>query len=163
MNGGVGLALAMVLLLGCGPVQPGSAAQGERPEIREMERVLHARINAVRREHGLGALERDADLDRIAREHSNRMADEGFFAHEDPQGHGPFERLRAAGIPVRAAAENIGLNEGTPDPVLAAIEGWMRSPGHRENILDERYNRTGIGIWRAGNTYFFTQLFLRPP
>jgi len=41
------------------------------------------------------------------------------------------------------------------------VQGWMDSPGHRENILRPEYRETGIGVWRTGNTYYFTQLFMR--
>ncbi len=42
-----------------------------------------------------------------------------------------------------------------------AIEGWMNSPGHRENILHPDYNETGIGIAKVGNYLIITQVFIK--
>lgn len=46
-----------------------------------------------------------------------------------------------------------------------AMDGWLKSPGHREN-LPVPYEVTGVGVARAADgTYYYTQLFvtLRPP
>lgn len=39
----------------------------------------------------------------------------------------------------------------------------MKSPSHRDNILSPEYTETGVGVCRRDRTYYFTQLFLRPP
>jgi uncharacterized protein YkwD len=44
-----------------------------------------------------------------------------------------------------------------------AVEGWMKSPGHRENILNSRYDSSGIGVAMAGDRAFATQVFRGPP
>jgi uncharacterized protein YkwD len=38
----------------------------------------------------------------------------------------------------------------------------MDSPGHRANILRPVFTETGIGVWRDGDQYYFTQLFMQP-
>lgn len=131
-------------------------------EILLLEESTHLRINAIRREHGLDPLESDSALDRIARAHSRRMSTEEFFAHTDPDGEGVDDRLRGAGISYRRVGENISMSVNVPDPVEQAVAGWMKSPGHRENILHPDYTHSGIGIWRNGRTYHFTQVFHRP-
>jgi len=45
----------------------------------------------------------------------------------------------------------------------AAVEGWMKSPGHRDNILNPRYDTSGIGVAMAGDRAFATQVFRGPP
>ncbi len=41
-----------------------------------------------------------------------------------------------------------------------SVDGWMASPGHRQNILTGRYEKTGVGIAIAANDQLLiTQLF----
>jgi uncharacterized protein YkwD len=61
-------------------------------------------------------------------------------------------------------AENLYKCRGVDDPLVAAVEGWMESKGHRKNILGVEYTHTGVGIAvGADGTIYFTQLFTRPP
>lgn len=53
------------------------------------------------------------------------------------------------------------MGTNLPQPVGDAVQGWMESQGHRENILRPEFRETGIGVWRTGNTYYFTQLFMQ--
>jgi uncharacterized protein YkwD len=162
--------LAMVAACTPGQVRsafPGEPAQGVGPgvqnaETARMEQALLAAINAERREHGLAPLQDDPALSRIARAHSRRMGEEGFFAHADPAGRGLVDRIEGAGIRYRQIAENISRSRNVPDPVSTAVRGWMQSAGHRRNILQEGFTHSGVGIWREGDSYFFTQVFLQP-
>ena len=72
------------------------------------------------------------------------------------------DRLRAAGKTFIAIGENLASSTATREPVEAAMDGWMKSPGHRENILRPDFTDTGVGVCHDGATYYFTQLFLRP-
>jgi uncharacterized protein YkwD len=132
-------------------------------DLADMEEQVRKGINAVRREHGLKPLKGHAELTRVAREHSRRMVKEKFFAHVDPDGRSMVDRLQAAGIGYQMAAENIFSSTNVPDPVSTAVTGWMNSPGHRTNILRPEVTHTGVGIWRKGESFYFTQVFLRPP
>ena len=58
----------------------------------------------------------------------------------------------------RGAAENVAYNMGIADPGKAAVDGWIKSPGHRKNLLGN-YNFMGIGVFNANGNYFFTQIF----
>jgi uncharacterized protein YkwD len=60
-----------------------------------------------------------------------------------------------------AAGENLARIESR-DPVGRAVSGWLKSPGHRENMLSARFTTTGVGACRKGRAIYFTQLFLRP-
>jgi hypothetical protein len=43
------------------------------------------------------------------------------------------------------------------------VEGWLKSPGHRRNLLDHQATQSGVGVaLRSEGTYFFTQIFLFP-
>ncbi len=133
-------------------------------DLRGLERETERRVNEARREHGLAPLSTSRKLQAVARAHSEDMARSGYFSHRSPDGVGPADRFRARGIAYRKVAENIAENRGAEDTVAAAVEGWMRSPGHRANILDPEVTETGVGIAvdRDGSI-FYTQLFRLPP
>ncbi len=101
-------------------------------------------------------------LHQIARGFSFRMNRFGFFGHYDLAGNGVADRLREADIKYAAAAENIAKNINFSDPVATAVHDWMESAGHRANILNSVFSKTGVGIWKDGEVYHFTQVFMDP-
>lgn len=155
--------------------QNGLAVQSEEPvrgdlnvvaqseSIAEMEAAVYERINDTRIKHGLEPLQDNTTLNKIARDYSHRMEDEGFFSHYDPSGRDVAGRLQSAGLSFRWVGENIFKSYNVHDPVETAVQGWMQSQGHRENILRKEFTETGVGIWKEGKTYHFTQVFRRPP
>ena len=89
------------------------------------------------------------------------MAARDYFSHESPDGADAGRRVRDAGLTFRAAAENIFSARGADDPVDAAVTNWMRSHGHRRNILAPGFNASGIGVAVSGDgVFYFTQVFL---
>jgi uncharacterized protein YkwD len=120
--------------------EPEEAAEpGDPDAARE---ALQARINALRARQGQAPLLIDPALTGVAQAYADRMAQEHFFAHVDPQGGTLATRLRAAGVLYLRAGENLGL---APGP-LAAEDGIERSPGHRQNLLDPAFTHLGLGI-----------------
>jgi len=119
-------------------------------------------INAQRQRRGESPLVWDAELTRLAREHSENMAERNFFDHTDPQGRNLTMRARAGGVTGWSAiAENIAYNAGYDDPAAFAVERWLISAKHRENILREGFTHSGIGVARAADgRIFFTQVFV---
>jgi uncharacterized protein YkwD len=98
----------------------------------------------------------DPRIAKVAQDHSRNMVERGFFAHEDPRGRSPFDRLDAAGVGFSKAAENIASGQRDAARVL---ESWLSSEGHRENLEDPDFTRHGIG--RFANHW--THVFVRPP
>lgn len=156
------LTFLLCLLAVVVPSAPAAKAGGQ-PDLAALEEQVRQKINAIRKEHGLPTLAADKLLARVARGHSRRMAEENFFSHDDPAGRSLVDRLQEAKIAYRAAGENIFRSTNVADPVQAAVDGWMKSPGHRANILHPAFGQTGVGIWRVGNAFYFTQVFLGPP
>lgn len=124
-----------------------------------MEEEVLRLVNEERAKQGLGALKRASDLDSLARAHSADMIKRNFFDHTNPDGQSPFDRMRAAGISYRAAAENIASGQTSAQSVMNA---WMNSSGHRKNILNSSYTEIGIGAVKssAGKIYW-TQEFVK--
>lgn len=150
----VGL-VVIVPLAGC-PLIPPLPSSGHG----SMEINTFNRVNAERTSRGLAALVLDANISVVARRHSQDMVNRHFFSHVNPDGDGLAERLSDGGIAYNIAGENIAWNN-YPDPVDTAVNGWMGSAGHRANILDNRFSRTGVGVVAdATGRYYFTQVFV---
>lgn len=110
-------------------------------EARMLELVNKERVAA-----GLRALAPDPELTQVGRGHSTDMFARGYFAHDTPEGHDPFDRMREANVRFLTAGENLALAPTVP----VAHRGLMNSPGHRENILQPQFGRLGIGIMDGG-------------
>ena len=76
---------------------------------------------------------------------------EKLFDHTRPDGRSCFTALDELKISYITAGENIATAFSTP---AAVVEGWMKSEGHRANILNASCCRIGIGLEEnAGNRY----------
>ena len=112
----------------------------------DLEAKMLDLINEERRKAGLQTLEADPDLTIVARAHSQDMFARSYFAHINPDGKDPFDRIKAAHIRFLAAGENLALAQ----TLTLAHTGLMNSPGHRANILQLAFGRVGIGILDGG-------------
>ena len=126
------------------------------------ERRAFDLVNAERQRRGLRPLVWDSALTRIARYHSENMARDGVLNHVDSDGLDLRGRAEILGLHGwRALGENIAYNQGYSDPTAFAVERWMISEKHRENILNGEFTHAGIGIARAADgRVFFTQVFM---
>jgi uncharacterized protein YkwD len=125
--------------------------------ITNLEKAANQQINQYRASKKLPPLRVDPQMSQIARIHSENMANgKATFSHDGFEG-----RAKAITIPYQSVAENLAYNMGYSDPVRNAVEGWIKSEGHRKN-MEGQFNLTGIGIAKnAKGEYYFTQLFVR--
>jgi uncharacterized protein YkwD len=112
------------------PIQP-------QPITSNMDRL----INDVRSDNGLPALRRNTQLNAAARSHASDMSRQNFFSHTSSNGDTLRERVSDAGYTYRCAAENLAWGQTSES---AALDGWLKSPGHRRNIMDGRYKEYGF-------------------
>lgn len=148
-------------------------------DIPVLEQKIHDLINVQRQENSKAVLSFDPELTAIALSHSQDMANRHYFSHYTPEGSDPTARGLSVGyhchkdLPngyhVDSLAENIFQNNlyrtfYMTDGVITyyawndmdalastTVQGWMQSPGHRENILTDNYASEGIGV--AISTY----------
>lgn len=147
----------------------------KKPEINttSLENKIHSLINEKRINNGLQPLKTDTKISIIAKTHSEDMATHNYFSHNNLQGENPSDRGNKAGCYCRkdygtyytfGLAENIFQNNlydsySTINGVITSydwnseeeiakstVDGWMNSPGHRQNILTSSYDETGIGV-----------------
>lgn len=110
------------------------------------ENTMVKAVNAERVKAGLSPLKIDFTIRAVARAHSIDMAKNGYFSHINLAGKTPADRMSEGGVTFWLAGENIAL---APTGDLAQI-GFMNSPKHRDNILDPKFGRIGIGIIDIG-------------
>ena len=159
---------------------------GSTVRVADLERRVHDLINKERRDHKLAPLAEDDRLSRVARGHSQDMAKRQFFDHINPEGLDPTARGKRAGYECRKVRGNIvreGLGENlyqgslylririedgerfydwnTAEQIARqSVDGWMKSPGHRRNILEGNYTLSGLGVAiAADDRVYITQVF----
>ncbi|WP_182201403.1 CAP domain-containing protein [Paraliobacillus salinarum] len=111
--------------------------------------------NAERKKQGLSELQMDKELAQAAQMKSEDMEKNNYFSHTSPTYGSPFDMLQNLGIDYTTAAENIAAGQQSPEEV---VTGWMNSPGHRKNILNNKVTHIGVGY--ASNGAYWTQLFI---
>jgi uncharacterized protein YkwD len=126
-------------------------------DLRKAERY----INRVRVLHGAGPVRMEGRLIEAALRHSLMMARKGKMAHEFGPGTRFGDRIKKAGIH-GSAAENVGAGYSSIESV---VDGWLRSPGHRRNLLNRKL--THIGMAAAVNPAskyrtYWTLILARP-
>jgi uncharacterized protein YkwD len=133
-----------------------NAGSGGAPAKNVAAENLAVRLtNQQRAAHGCSALRVDSHLREAARAHSEDMHDRHYFEHNSPDGKTPWDRIKAAGYS-RPGAENIAMGYATAQAVVA---GWMKSPGHRANILNCSLKAVGIGVEYGSGGPWWTQDF----
>jgi uncharacterized protein YkwD len=109
-----------------------------------------------------GPVRLNARLDAAAAGHAADMARRDYFAHVDPEGHSPADRVRRTGYTARVVGENLAVGAHSAAEV---VDGWLHSPGHCENLMDARFTEMGLGFTgaeppRAGE--YWVQVFALP-
>jgi uncharacterized protein YkwD/NADH:ubiquinone oxidoreductase subunit 6 (subunit J) len=112
----------------------------------DLEAKMLELVNQERTKRGLQPLQPDPELTLVARNQSQDMFRRGYFAHINPDGKDPFDRMKDAHVEFRSAGENLALAQ----TMEIAHRNLMNSPGHRANILQPKFGRLGIGIMDAG-------------
>jgi len=122
--------------------------------------ALLALMNQARKDDGTGVLEDDPLLDDVALTRARDLAANGYFDHNGPDGSSAFSELALRGRYYRLAGENLARNNYLETKtVKAAFDGLMASPGHRANILEERFSRAGVAAIQSGRFWLYVVVF----
>lgn len=138
-------------------------AKVTKRSVRALEKYTFDLLNEERREKGLEPLKWNDSVAKVARMHSQNMAEQGFFRHSGTDGLMVDGRADEVGLgDWRAIGENIAFLRGYDDPAVFAVRQWMNSSGHKRNILNGQWTESGIGLAISENgSYYFTQVFLK--
>lgn len=153
LKGGKRWALSMVacvLLAGCASEVATVTAQTPAGNSRTTSlESFQSLLNSERASAGLRPVSRSGKLTSAAFAHANNMSAKGYFSHVSPAGSSLRKRVRAQGYGFCALSENIAKGQKSSAEVFGL---WMRSPGHRRNILNPRV--TEFGMSRAPGNYW---------
>lgn len=111
-------------------------------------------VNAEREKAGVKPLARDARLDQSAQTKADDMANNNYFAHINPTTGVNGYKLIPSGL-CSYQSENINAALTNEE----AVTEWMNSEPHRNAILDQQYDISGIGLAWQGDYYIVTQHF----
>lgn len=121
--------------------------------------------NKQRKANGsLPALSQNSKLNQIASLRIKDMFEKEYFEHKSPLGVGASDIAHDVGYEFILVGENIALGNFSDDEDL--VQAWMDSPGHRANILNNRYTEIGIaaerGLYKGKKVWLAVQIFGRP-
>ncbi len=126
---------------------------GNLASVREGELAL---INQYRASNGKEALSQNELLNAAAQVRAKEIAKK--FEHTRPNGTPCYTAIDETGYAYWSAGENIAAGQNT---VARVMEAWMKSTGHRNNILGN-YADVGIGYYVSNGTKYWVQLFATP-
>ncbi|MEA2125302.1 MAG: hypothetical protein QOI80_2084 [Solirubrobacteraceae bacterium] len=107
-------------------------------------------LNGERADAGLGALKVNNKLNAAAAGHSQEMVEQQYFEHIGKDGSDPVDRIRNVGYIPRVGTwtvgENLAWGTGTLATPKGIVAAWMKSQGHRENVLRPAFKEIGFGV-----------------
>ena len=99
--------------------------------------------NEKRAQAGLPALVENGTLSQAAQSKGADMLNRDYWSHIAPDGTQPWTFFTNAGYKYRYAGENLARDFSSAP---AAVEAWMASPSHKENIMSAKYKEIGIAV-----------------
>ena len=112
-------------------------------------------VNVERAREGLTPLTLDTTVTKAA--NVRAMEIQSSFSHTRPNGSSFSTVLGENGVSYRGSGENIAYGQRSPEEV---VTGWMNSPGHRANIMNQNFKNIGVGHAQNSNgTQYWVQLF----
>jgi len=156
------LAIAICNVAVCSTPDYAYASSRLRPNASGIAADVVALTNHERASHGRGKLRVNPRLMRAAQIQAEQMARARQLAHTLPNASYPRgeDRLAAVKYQWRTYGENVALGQAN---AADAVKSWMRSRGHRINILNPAFTELGAGYAtdRSGRPYF-VQVFGSP-
>jgi uncharacterized protein YkwD len=107
-------------------------------------------MNAERAARGLGRLQAQPLLGRVASSYARQMVRGRFFDHTSPGGSTMLARIKSTSylrdVTSWSVGENLAWGTGSLATPRAMVRAWMQSAQHRANLLDRHFADVGIGV-----------------
>ncbi|NLZ45437.1 MAG: hypothetical protein GX896_01970 [Clostridiales bacterium] len=126
------------------------------PNITSFANDIAALVNVERKAKGLSPIKVAPILNTAATIRSNEISTQATLSHTRPNGTECFTIFDELNIEYNTIGENIASGYSTAKDVM---EAWMNSQGHKENILNSKYEYIGVGVVEKNGRYYWTQLF----
>ncbi|MDF1700737.1 MAG: CAP domain-containing protein [Planctomycetota bacterium] len=164
------LTLVSGLLAGCGVADLVEDTLSEEKDTPPGQQMTHgerqealavaAMANELRAANGLDPLIWDETAADAAYDHAVDMRIRGFYAHQNPDGLSPAERLQRAQVDMAYfGGENIARHNDGPREVMDA---WIASPSHLRVLLGPGLTHIGVGVHKGkGGPWWVQEFFVR--
>lgn len=143
---------------------PPLRSESENPQSFLTQQGVIKWTNSQREKNGLLPLVENTTLDKMAAAKADDIFQNQYFAHESPAGTGVGDLAKNFGYDFIIIGENLALGDYKDDEAL--VQAWMDSPGHRANILNNRYQEIGVavkrGVYEGRTTWLAVQHFGLP-
>ena len=118
-------------------------------------------INLERISENIDPVQFNQEYSNVAKNYGLKMYSEGFWCHQDPNnGYYATDRLREVGFKGKNISE-VSENLAIASTIYSGHEELMKSESHRNTILDNEFNRVGIGIVSGPTGLIIVQIFSR--
>lgn len=124
------------------------------------KRLVSEEINDRRNENNTHPLYRIELLDKIAWRHVNYMAEKNTITHFGFKHRARFINKMLGNSYVGENCCKYPSKVYSKRVVKNIADGWMRSDGHRKNILNPAYTNTGIGCVIKNGSIYIVQIFM---
>ena len=105
--------------------------------------------NRERAARGLTPLRLNERLTLAATDRMRDMFEKHYFDHTSPDGIDPFSWIDKRGYRYSAAGENLAVGYPTAADI---VDGWMKSPAHRVNVLNKHFEDLGVAVMPGSPT-----------
>jgi hypothetical protein len=143
---------------------PPIRSESDNPQSFLTQKGVIELTNTQRAKYGLPPLNENLRLNIMAEAKADDMFFNQYFDHISPSGEGVGDLAKNFGYEFIVIGENLALGDYKDDEDL--VQAWMDSPGHRENILNERYQEIGVavkkGVFEGRTTWLAVQHFGLP-
>ena len=126
----------------------------DQAEAGNDEKKLLQLHNRERLKRKIPRLRRRGALSKTAQSYAQTMDENDHFSHTGPDGSTFSERIKKETKGLKAMGENLAFGQQSPKAVHKA---WMRSPGHKKNILSRNFRYVGFG--KAGDEPYWATSF----
>ncbi len=137
---------------------PSVATPAPAVNVSEAVAEILRRTNELRRQNGVPEVTLIDDLNRLALEHSQYMAQNGI-SHTGAGGLSAKQRIINAGYGAGRPTENIFGGQATIDDSWGY---WVTDPPHLDVLLNAYNNVLGIGVYKTGFMTYYTMDFGKP-
>jgi uncharacterized protein YkwD len=148
LSRGIALVALVASLVGVSAAQA-TPTQPRKPaaSLSSLEQGVLAAINVFRTQNHLPTLRLSTSLNTAAREHSQQMATQGYFAHESGDGSAFWKRIQrfypSGSMRYWSVGENLLWSSPDVD-ASRALEMWLASPEHRANLMTAKWREIGV-------------------
>jgi uncharacterized protein YkwD len=166
------LGAALLLLAGPGVAPASATCKNARTPAYEIpakkaRKATLCLINKQRAKRGMRKLRQHKAQLKAAKRHTKQMLKKSCFSHLCPGEGDLVDRVsRTSYLPCNCSwgiGENLAYGYGKQSSPKRIVKSWMKSSGHKQNILNRRFEDIGIGIktgspggGRAAATYTTT-------